>query len=212
VYCEIVVKHRDVITGSDLQKAVGDERLGTDIPLAHAYEMSALYKLAPPRHSLFAFDFTPWRCFVIVRSVNYRTSTHHVEGSGPAVSVETLFRATQEYSESLLRALRKPPAARSAKGLTLAARLFEDNGKETGVEGKLVTLVSTFREKFQWSELRSSLVAFVTAMVLIGYGLKQESAKAALVSLMIVLAFGLSEILFTYYRGRGKIIWRLRQV
>lgn len=211
VYCEIVVKHRDVITGPGLEAAIGRGRLGTDIPLAMAYGMSAIYKPAPPSHSLFAFD-APWNCFVIARKVNYRTSTYHLEGSTRAVSVETLFQAAQEYSESLLRALRTSPAEPGYKGRSLAGRLFEDNGRETGAEGKLVTLASTFRKKFQLAELRSSLIAFLTATALIHYGLKQESLMAAGASLLIAVVFTLSETFFAYYRGRGTIEWKFRQV
>ena len=211
MYCEIVVKHRDVITGPGLKAAIGGGRLGTDIVLATAYGMSAIYKLAPPAHSLFAFD-TPWNCFVIARGVNYRTSTYHIEGNSLAVSVETLFQAAQEYSENLLRALRTSPTKRGYMGRSLAGRLFEVNGRETGVEGKLVTLASTFRKKSQWTELRSSLIAFLTAMALIHYGLKQESPTAALASFIITLVFTLSDTFFAYYRGRGRIEWELRQV
>lgn len=211
MYCEIIVKHRDVITEVGLADAISGGRLGTDIPLATAYGMSAIYGPAPPPHSLFAFE-APWSCFVIARKVNFRTSTYHIEGSSPAVSVETLFRAVQEYSESLLRALKTPPAPRGYKGQTLAGQLFEDTGKETGVEGKLVTFGSVFQKKLQWKELRSSLIAFVTAVALIHYSLRDEPLKAAGVSLAITLVFTLSEILFGYYRGRGKIEWNLRQV
>ena len=211
MYCEIVVKHRGVITETGLEKAIGRGRLGTEIELTKAYGMSAIYKPAPPPHSLFAFD-TARSCFVIARKVNFRTSTYHVEGSSLAVSVETLFQAAQEYSENLLRALRTSPAERGYKGRSLAGQLFEDNGRETGVEGKLVTLASTFRKKFQWTELRSSLIAFVTAMALIHYGLKQESPTAAGASLFIAVVFTLSEVFFAYYRERGRIEWKFRQV
>lgn len=210
VYCEILVKHRDVITEPGLETAIGKGRLGTDIPLATAYVMSAIYGPAPPPRSLFAFDVA-LNCFVIARKVNDQTSTHHVEGNTRAVTVETLFQAAQQYSESLFRALRTSASGPAYRGRSLTGTLFEDNGRETGVEGKLVTLASTFRKKFQWSELRSTLLAFLTALVLIHYGLKEESPKAAAASLIIALVFTLSEVFFAYYGARGRIEWKLRR-
>ncbi len=210
MYCEIIVEHRKEITAAGLQFAIGNGRLGKDIPVAIAYGMSAIYGAAPPKYSLFAFD-TVRSCFVIVRQVNFRISIYHLEGTRPALSVETLFRAAQEYSENLIAALPKPPGDSRYKCRSLAVQIFEDNAREAGVEGKLVTLASAFREKLAWNELRSSVIAFLTAFLLIWLRLKQESPKAALASLIIALAITLSEIVVSYYRGRGSIKWKLRQ-
>jgi hypothetical protein len=41
--------------------------------------------------------------------------------------------------------------------------LFEDNGRETGIQGKQETFQSVSRQVFSWAELRSSVIAFATA-------------------------------------------------
>jgi len=209
MYCEIDVKHRDAITWQGLQDAIGRGHLGREIPVEEANKMSAIYKSNPPLSSLFAFETTS-NCFVIVRRVNDRTSTYHLEGSRREVTVDTLFRAAQEYSESLLRKLRTH-AEKGYRGRSLAARLFEDNARETGVEGKLVTLASAFRKKFNLSELLPNLATLVTAWLLIHFGLKQEPRMAAVVTFVTAVIFKLSEVFLDYYRGRGTIEWKLKQ-
>jgi len=84
MYCEVAVKHKATITDAGLQAAVCGGQLGVAIPLAAAYARSAVYRLVPPLHSVGAFE-TVNRCFVIVREVNSRFSTYHVEGNSPAV-------------------------------------------------------------------------------------------------------------------------------
>jgi hypothetical protein len=209
MYCEVVVKHRSVITEAGLQTAL-QGRLGADIALAAAYGMSSLYRLFPPAHSLYAFE-TVRGCFVIVDRVNYRFSTYHIEGNTPTVSVQTLLAAVQDFAGLLLSALGTAPATSSDKGHSLAVQLFEDNGRETGVEGNLVTLSSVLRERFAWSALRSSVIAFATGLLLIWRGLKQEPVKAMVYSFAIVVLFTVLESVIGYFQGRGKIKWKLRQ-
>lgn len=211
MYCEIVVKHKKVIKAEDLKAAIGEGRLGENIDVDDAHALSAIYRNDTTVKSLFAFEVTS-NCFVIARRVNFQQSTFHVEGKSSLVSVATLFGAVQQYTESLLEALRKPPAKRGQRGRFLGATLFEDNGRETSVEGKLGTLASAFRAKFRLAELKSSLIAFATAWALIHFSFKGEALKAAGVSLLIAVVFTLSETLFAYYRGRGKIEWKFTQV
>jgi len=209
MYCEVVVKHRAVITETGMQTAL-QGRLGADIALAAAYGMSALYRLFPPAHSLYAFE-TVRGCFAIVRKVNSRFSTYHIEGNSPAVSVHTLLAAVQEFASLLLPVLATAPATPACRAYSLAVELFEDNGRETGIEGKLTTLSSVFREQFAWASLRSSVIAFATGLLLIWGGLKQEPVKATIYSFAIVLIFTLLESAIGYFLGRGKIKWKLRQ-
>jgi hypothetical protein len=209
MYCEVVVRHRSAITEAGLQTAL-QGRLGADIALTAAYGMSALYRLVPPAHSLYAFE-TVRGCFVIVRKVNSRFSTYHIEGNTPAVSVQTLLAAVQDFASLLLPVLATAPAMSSHRAHSLAVQLFEDNGRETGIEGKLTTLSSVFREQFAWASLRSSVIAFATGLLLIWRGLKQEPVKATVYSFAIVLIFTLLESTIGYFMGRGKIKWKLRQ-
>lgn len=209
MYCEVVVTHRAVITEQGLQTALRG-RLGASIELDDAYEMSALYGPNHPAHSLEAFE-TVGRCFVIVRKVNSRFSTYHVEGNDAAVSVQTLLRSVQDFASLLFPVLDTPPATPSERARSLTVQLFEDNGRETGMEGKLTTWSSVFGERFAWASLRSDVVAFTTAILLIWLGLKQEPLKAAIYSFAFVLVFTLLESGIGYVLGHGKIKWKLRQ-
>jgi hypothetical protein len=210
MYCEVVVKHRAVITEAGLQTAL-QGRLGVDILLTTAYGRSAIYRVAPPHHSVFAFE-TVRRCFVIVREVNSRFSTYHIEGNTPAVSVESLLASVQDFASLLLPVLATAPAVPSDRASSLTVQLFEDNGRETGMEGKLTTLSSVFREQFSWTSLRSAVIAFATGLLLIWRGLKpEEPLKASIYSFVIVLIFTLLESSIGYLVGRGKIRWKLRQ-
>ncbi len=209
MYCEIYIEHRHSISEADLIAALGGNRLGADIPLHTAYSMSSIYSGMPPRHSLFAHESVD-NCFAIVRSVNYQTSTYHLEGNGPTVSVQTLLRAAEKYSRILLLALLEGVRAADLKGVSSTVRVFQDNGKETGMDGKLANFRNIFSEKFAWGELRSSLVSFLGTFVAVHYGLKQESLKAAGASLAIAVVFLLSEGIFKYYRNRGKLQWEVK--
>lgn len=209
MYCEVVVKHRAAIAEAGLQTAL-QGRLGTDIDLAAAYETSAIYRDFPPAHSIYAFE-TVRGCFVIARKVNSRFSTYHIEGTSPDVSAHKLLAAVQDFAGLLLSVLATAPATAAYRAHSLAVELFEDNGKETGMEGKLSTLSSVFREQFAWASLRSSVIAFATGLLLIWRGLKQEPIKATVYSFAIVLIFTLLESTIGYFLGRGKINWKLRQ-
>jgi hypothetical protein len=209
MYCEAFVRHKAVITEAELQKAL-QGRLGPDIALAAAYKMSALYSLVPPAHSIYAFE-TVRGCFVIVRRVNSSFSTYHIEGTNRSVSVQTLLAAVQDFAGLLFPVLATAPATPAYQASSLTVQLFEDNGRETGLEGKLTTLSSVFREQFAWASLRSSVIAFATGLLLIWRGLKQEPIKATIYSFAIVLIFTLLESTIGYILGRGKIKWKFRQ-
>jgi hypothetical protein len=209
MYCEVVVKHRAVITEQELQTALRG-RLGASIELDDAYAMSALYRRHRPAHSLDAFE-TLGHCFVIVRKVNSRFSTYHVEGNDAAVSVQTLLHSVQDFAGLLLPVLNTAPATPAEKARSLTVQLFEDNGRETGMEGKLITWSSTLSERFAWSSLRSDVIAFATAALLVWLGLKKEPLKAAIYSFGFVLVLTLLESVVGYFLGRGKIKWKLRQ-
>jgi hypothetical protein len=97
------------------------------------------------------------------------------------------------------------------EGDSLTVQLFEDNGRETGIEGKLITVSSILRERFAWASLRSSVLAFITSLLLIWRGLKQEPLLAGIYSFAIVLVFTVLETGISYFLERGKIGWKLRQ-
>jgi len=130
VYCEIVAKHRNPITANQLETAIR-KPFGNDVPLATAYGRSAIYKSYPPANSLFAFE-TMRNCFVIVRSVNVHFSTFHLEGNTAVVPVETMLQAAQEYCDALMVVLKTS----DLKTKSLSVQLFEDNGRESGMQGQ----------------------------------------------------------------------------
>jgi hypothetical protein len=210
MYCEITVKHKATITEAGLENAVCHGQLGAAILLAGAYARSSIYRNNPPGHSVGAFE-TVRRCFVIVREVNSRFSTFHIEGNIPAVTVESLLLAVQDFGGVLFPVLGRVPGGSAYQGDSLTVQLFEDNGRETGIEGKLVTVSSILRERFAWASLRSSVLAFFTSLLLIWRGLKQEPLLAGVYSLAIVLVFTALESGVGYFLDRGKIKWKLRQ-
>jgi hypothetical protein len=216
MYCEIIVKHRKRIDAGKLEGAIRVP-FGNNILILDAYRKSAIYKglvppLAPPHApppppSLFAFE-TVLNCFVIVRRVNVLLSTYHLEGNTSGVSAETLLQAAQEFSSQLMSVLQDTSPCR-ARSLTVL--LLEDNGRETGMQGELVTLPSVLREELSWKELKSSVIPFATAALLIWLGLKQEPIKASIYSFAIAVVFTLTQAAVRYWQGRGKIKWKLRQ-
>jgi hypothetical protein len=210
MYCEVAVKHKATITEAGLQAAVCGGQLGVAIPLAAAYARSAVYRLVPPLHSVGAFE-TVNRCFVIVREVNSRFSTYHVEGNSPAVSVPSLLGVVQDFASLLLPVLRAAAGGAAYRGISFTVQLFEDNARETGIAGKLTTLGSVVRERFAWSSLRSSVIAFLTSGMLIWQGLKQEPWRSGIYSLGLVIVVTALECLASGFLDRGKIKWKLKE-
>ncbi len=76
----------------------------------------------------------------------------------------------------------------------MAVRLFEDNGKETGVEGRIITLGSVLKEKFQWSEIKESIAPLLTTFVLLKFGLDTDPPQATV---------------YEYFTERGKLIFEV---
>ena len=163
MYCEIRAEHRKPVKAEGLKAAV-QELFRNELQLEKAYQKSALYSIEPPSSSVCAFELVG-NCFVILRKVGLvRFSTYHVEGDGRSVSVDTMLQAVQEFSGQLLRELGRDS---QFKLRNLTAQLFEDNGRETRLEGRIVTLSSMFKEKFAWRELAPAVIAFATALLLI---------------------------------------------
>ena len=117
----------------------------------------------------------------------------------------------QDFAGLLLPVLRSAPGGIAYQGISLTVQLFEDNGRETGITGTLTTLVSIVRERFAWSSLRSSIIAFLTALLLIWRGLKQEPLWSGIYSLALVLAFTAVECAVSGFLDRGKIKWKLNE-
>jgi len=210
MYCEITVRHRKPIVAVGLEGAIRAP-FDNDLPVADAYKRSALYRLvtrAPV--SLFAFE-TVSNCFVIVRKVNVHSSTYHFEGNSAAISVETMLQAAEVFSGQLMSVLATTKFRSPYKPRSLVVQVFEDNGRETGMEGRLTRFGALFKEQMGWSQVKSFLIPFVTAQLLIWYGLKQEPVKASLYSLAIAVVFALADGIIAGWRGHGKIKWKLRR-
>jgi hypothetical protein len=207
MYCEIVVKNGGNVDEAGLKKAIGPTRLGDDIALAKAYGRSAIYSKNPPTRSIFAHEAV-YNCFVIARKLNFRTSTYHLEGNTLTVTAKSMLMAVQEYCNALFKALATPPSTKPYKCLTLAVQLFEDNGRETGVEGRLITLRSILGKRLGWEALSSEFIKAATAIGLFYVGIEGDKVKAALFGLGVVIVFGFIETTFDYCTKSGKIEWK----
>jgi hypothetical protein len=112
---------------------------------------------------------------VILRKVsNVCFSTYHLEGGDSTVTVDTMLHAVQEFAEQLTAVLRRF----DCRVRRLTVQLFEDNGRETGMYGRPVTLASVFKQKFAWREIAPAVTGFVTALLLISLGLGAEQKQA----------------------------------
>ena len=211
MYCEITVRHRKQIDAAGLENVIRAP-FGNQLSVPIAYSRSAIYQHASPAPvSLFAFE-TVSNCFVIARKVNVHSSTYHLEGNSAAVSVETMLQAAEEFSGQLLSVLGKTKFRSPYKPRALVVQVFEDNGRETGMEGRRSGFLTLLREEIGWSQIKSSVIPFITAQLLIWRGLKQEPVKASVYSLAIALVFALADAALAGWRGHGKIRWKLRRM
>ena len=119
--------------------------------------------------------------------------------------------AVEKFAAALVAQLRLKTVDRAYRSSSLAAKLFEDNGKETGLVGSRASLRSVFAERFTLKELLPSLVAFVTAALLFWLGLNDNKLlRAALYGLIVAVFFKLVEMLAAYLSKRGTIEWKLK--
>ncbi len=208
MFCEITVVHRREIGGEVLKSSLL-QLFGNPIALPVAYDRSALYRIKPPASSICAFESSA-NCFVILRKVtNVHSSIYHLEGNGPSVTVPTMLQAVQEFSGELMAQLRRNNLGTGYKVRRLTARLFEDNGNETGLMGNPVTISSVFKEKFAWKEIATPLITFVTAALLFWRGLDNKPLAAAGYSLGVVVLFTLVDAFVEYWSRGDKIEWKL---
>jgi hypothetical protein len=202
MFCEIYVKHHPAVPPADLVTALRSANLGAEIKTADAHARSVLYRAAGAAVSLFAHE-TVRNCFVILRSVNLDTSTFHLEGNAPTVSIETLLEATQEYVVShLLPTLRRNP---SSSARLQAVKLFEDNGRETGLEGRLPGLSSAFTEQLDWSEIHSHVIVLLVAFTSLALGVPSEKLKDAEIALAVTVLYAIVNGLLKYAWRRNKL-------
>jgi hypothetical protein len=210
MFCEITVKHRSAVDANGLTSVIKGS-FSNPIELADAYARSAIYKRHAPTSSICAFELAG-SCFVILRKVSVDESQYHLEGNAPTVSVRTLLEEAQTFSRQLITQLRDKATGSQFKCDKLAARLFEDNGNETGLMGEPVTIGSVFREKFAWKEIAPALITFVTAILLFWQGLDDKPVRAAVYSLGVVVFFMLANAVAQYGWAGGKITWKLSEL
>jgi hypothetical protein len=208
VYCEIYLKHARNVSAPELVAALRAQGLGTEIPFQQAYSWSRIYGSANPKSSLYAHE-TLQRCFVILRSLNYDVSSFHLEGRENTVSIQTLLEVAQEYvGKQLLPALRSAPKLDAS---LQAIKLFEDNGRETGLIGKTSTFSSIFVGQFGWSEIHSHIIVFVSAFLLLKLGHEGESLLAAGIGLSIAVGYAILNGLLKYAWNRRRIRFELTE-
>lgn len=205
MYCEVLLKHRKPVSPGDLVRALKESNVGQEIALGTAYSFSQLYSIAPPTHSYFSHE-TARGCFIILRQVNRDESTFHIEGMTRAVEPETLFSALEAYARHLLDVVNEKKNKKQLCGAISAFSFFEGDGKPIPLDAHLVTLPKVLRDTFSWSEIRSSLIPFLTVLFVVKVGLKEESLSALAVALVITSVFLLTESLTAYFQKRGKIV------
>jgi hypothetical protein len=200
MYCEIDLKHSRNITGAELVSILRARGLGAEIAVSTAFSWSALLRHSHPG-GLFAHE-TFHRCFVILKSVTYNLSTYHLEGRDNTVSAGTLLEVAQEYVMGQIL-----PALKDAKlkARPWAVRLFEDNGKETGLIGRLPRFKETFREQFNLNEIHSHVIVLFTAFFSLRLGMKTESVTAAIVGLSVAT-------IYAALNGTLKYLWNRRKL
>jgi len=202
MFCEIYLKHKTAVSAYDLVSTLRAANLGSEITTTAAHSRSVLYGAGGAVVSLFAHE-TVKSCFVILRSVNFDTSTFHLEGNGPRVSVETLLEATQDYVVSqLLPALKRSP---SAIAKLQAVKLFEDNGRETGLEGRLPRLSSAFAEQLDWSEIHSHVIVLLVAFGSLALKIPGDKLKDAAIALAVTVLYAIVNGLLKYAWRRHKL-------
>lgn len=208
MYCEIDIEHGPSLAAADLLTAIQPPALGADMPLAAAYASSRRYASSTSTVSLFA-HFTVRNCFVIARTLCGNISTYHLEGLTPTVSAKTLLEASEMFTEQLLKKINSDP---KTEGKLLVIRLFEDTGFETGVEGKSLTWGRALREQLSWKEMQPKIVAALTAVLIIYFGLDKRSLLwSSLISLSFFLAFDVVEATLKYVSNRGKMDFVVRR-
>src|SRR5690348_1238953 len=136
MFCEIDIQYPRKLTPEELVPILRARNLGAEISVDEAYSRSELLRGVEPANRYFAHE-TLHHCFVILKDVNFTRSTFHLEASDRSVSTATLLQVAQEYvMEQLLPALKKEAKVGAS---LLTVRLFEDNGRETGLDGRLRT-------------------------------------------------------------------------
>ena len=208
MYCEITILHRGPIDEKLLAPSIVDV-FKNPLDLAVAYARSAIYKnMNPAPLSLCAFQLES-ECFVIFRKVaTVRYSMFHVEGNHPQVPVTTLLQAVQKFSRELMSQLRNSKLGRAYRPRELNVKLFEDNGKETGVVGEQVTMGSIIRAKFAWKEISPPLITFMTAVVLLWTRLDSRPLPVAVYTLGVVAFFIMADTVAECWWRAGKIEWK----
>jgi hypothetical protein len=209
MYCEITLTHKKAPSEDEL-KTVIQKPFAKEVALSSAFARSEIYNgLSPQPTALFAFEFG--RCFVIVVSVDAAFSRYHLEGNDSKVSIGSRRLAAQQFSAALTNVLRTNTVNPDFEARKISLTMFEDNAQETGIEGGDVTLASVLKEKLAFKEIRSDLLSFVTASLLIWLGLKKEPLDATLYSGLTAAVFVLGDIVSTYWQNKDTIIWKLRQ-
>ena len=206
MYCEINISHRLPTDQGALVRVLQGGKLGTEIPVRDAWQRSRRYSAAPPRNSLFAHE-TMSRCFVICLNIYADISVYHVEGEN--TSLQRFLEVVETYTGQLLAAL---SAGYNTRGTLQGIRLFEDSGEEIGVEGILTSWRQLLRAHLSWSEAYSKSVMFLTAVVLLYFGIGDRSLLwIPLGSLALVLAVAVGDVCLKYLVGHSKIVFVFRR-
>jgi hypothetical protein len=90
------------------------------------------------------------------------------------------------------------------------AEVKQNLGEDTRIAGRLLTLGPWMKESFDWKQLWGSSGTFLTALVLLWAGLKQDPIKAACISFGVAILFKCMEAGVGYLWSGGKMNWKIR--
>ncbi|MGA8221977.1 MAG: hypothetical protein WB780_10020 [Candidatus Acidiferrales bacterium] len=209
MYCEINVYHKKTITADKLAEILRGSGCGNEIPIADAYTRSTVYGGKNPYGSTYAHD-SGQHCFAIVQKINnLNQSIFHFEAD-PHISANTLLESAEEYAQTLQRVFAGPNAPRHYRVTRLVIRPFENNFKESGLEGSLVTTRQALKDVNLFHEVGTKLIALFTTFLLVRLGLTKETITAAEWTFAIAVMFVAVELIRAWYQNRGKISWKRR--
>jgi hypothetical protein len=202
MFCDIEVVHRRSITGNGLRPALGNFVQNEIVPPENAYAETQLLQLHRPPGQLFAFH--AYGCVIIALGTDYKSSRYHLEGPGQAFTVERLFQSAGKFSKDLVAAVKKNATYRVSE---INFQMLQSDGGETRIEGRLLTFWPGFKDAFDFKAVLSSVSTFATALILLRFGVKEETLKSVGISFGAAVIFTFLEAMASYLWNGGKMKW-----
>jgi len=121
-----------------------------------------------------------------------------------------LLEGAEEYAQTLQRVLAGSNVTKNYRVTRLVIRPFENNFKESGLEGSLVTTRQALKDVNLFHEVGTKLIALLTTFLLVRLGLTKETDTAAEWTFAIAVMFVAVELTPAWFQNRGEISWKRR--